>query len=124
MSLQQKIINDCEKDTTKEICGFVVNTESGLDIIPTENKSPNPENEFYIPAKEFLYMKKKNNLVGIYHSHLESDAKPSEFDKKSADLTCFPFVIYSIKTNRFNIHVPEYLDMERDLLENLKKELL
>ena len=52
--IKQLIANECEKKPKEEVCGFVVYRDSKFEVIPTINKSPEPDKEFYIPAKEFL----------------------------------------------------------------------
>ena len=98
--------------------------DEGFEIIATTNKAVDKEKEFYIPAKEFLYIKKNHNIVGIYHSHIVGSSEPSDFDLKTADLVCYPFIIYSLEKNTFNIHVPEYSDANEDALSKLRKELV
>ena len=124
MDIKRKLEIECEKKPDIEVCGFVVESDEGFDVIPCENRSTNPENEFYIPAKEFLYIKTKYKIVGIYHSHPHDTSDPSEFDEKTSDLVCYPFIIYCLKTNRFGIHVPEFSDAHPEALKKLKEELL
>lgn len=121
--IKNKIEVECEKDPQKEVCGFVVNTAGELDVLPMENKSTDPENEFYIPAKQFLYVKNNYEIVAVYHSHARGTSEPSDFDLKTADLICYPFVIYSIEKNDFHIHVPEFSDANEEDVEKLKKSL-
>ena len=121
--IKTKIQFECEKNPTEEVCGFIVLEDDELKVMPTENKSTNPSKHFYIPAKEFLYIKTKHNLVGIYHSHCIGSEKPSDFDKSTAELTCYPFVIYSLETNMFGLYKPENCDVEFELVKKLKEEL-
>ena len=123
MNLKEKITADCAKNIKEEICGFIIRNENGFDIKPTTNKSTDPENEFYIPSKEFLRIKRNENLVAIYHSHIRGSARPSEFDKKTSELVCYPFVIFSTQENNFDIYKPEFLDAEEKDLKELEKEL-
>jgi proteasome lid subunit RPN8/RPN11 len=122
--IKQLISVDCEKSPKREVCGFVVFEDDEYKILPAENKSPNKENEFYIPAKDFLYVKNTKNVVAIYHSHAQGNSEPSEFDKKTCDLICYPFVIYSIETNTFNILKPKYMDADHSLVKKLEEEIL
>jgi proteasome lid subunit RPN8/RPN11 len=121
--IKYKIEVECEKEPEKEVCGFVINVDGELDVLPVENKSPEPKNEFYIPAKEFLYVKKNYNIVAVYHSHAKGNSDPSDFDLKTADLVCYPFVIYSIEKNNFHVHVPEFSDANEEDVEKLKNSL-
>ena len=123
MNIKEKIIADCSKDISKEICGFIIKTRKGFDIKVMDNKAVHPDKEFYIPAKDFLYVKRIYNIVGIYHSHIIGDDKPSEYDLKTSDLICYPFVIYSVKNNTIHFHKPEELDADLKLVEQLESEL-
>tara|TARA_A100000171_G_scaffold1430_1_gene1620 strand:+ start:4555 stop:4926 length:372 start_codon:yes stop_codon:yes gene_type:complete len=123
MSIKNKIKKACNKNLKQEICGFVVFKDGDFDILECENKSDIPDKEFYIPSKDFLYAKKNYDLVAVYHSHINSEEKPSDFDEKMSDLVCLPFVIYSHKTQKFDHHKPEFLDCDlnkfQKLIENL-----
>lgn len=124
MDIKRQIELDCEKNVNEERCGFVVQNEDYFDLIYCENRAEDPVNNFYIPAKDFLHIKTNHKIVGVYHSHIKGTEEPSEFDKKTADLICYPFIIYAIENNKFNIHIPEMSDADPDYLEKLKKELL
>ena len=63
MNIKEKIISECSKNISREICGFVIKTKEGFDVITMDNKSTQPDREFYIPAKEFLYVKRNNEIV-------------------------------------------------------------
>lgn len=124
MDIHRKLQIECEKRKDVESCGFVVEKDDCFDVISCDNKAEDPENEFYIPAKDFLYIKTKYKIVGVYHTHLQGSAKPSKFDIQTSDLVCYPFIIYSLETNRFHIHEPEFSDADPKALEKLKKEIL
>jgi proteasome lid subunit RPN8/RPN11 len=83
----------------------------------------NKEDEFYIPAKEFMYVKSKYNLVGIYHSHGIGPAEPSEFDIASSEVCCYPFIIYSLPKNEFCVYKPEYSDADATKVKELEEAL-
>ena len=44
-------------------------------------------------------------IVCIFHSHPESEAHPSETDKKFMRVNPFPWIIYSGKTNEMNCFI-------------------
>jgi len=124
MNIKRKIEVECEKDTTQERCGFIIYNDGELDLVMCENRAEDKKNQFYIPAKEFLYMKNKSDIVAIYHSHNDGTEKPSPFDLKSSDITCYPFLIYCTVNNKFSISVPEFCDASDKQLDMLKKEVL
>lgn len=123
MSIKRKIEFECEKDVSEERCGFVIYKDGELDLIMCENRAEDKKNQFYIPAKEFLYVKSKSDIVAIYHSHNDGTEKPSDFDIKSADIICYPFLIYCTKNNKFGIHTPEYSDAKEEHFKQLMEEI-
>ena len=124
MSIKRKIELECEKDVSEERCGFIIYKDGELDLIMCENRAEDKKNQFYIPAKEFLYIKNNNDIVAVYHSHNDGTENPSDFDIKSADIICYPFLIYCTKNNKFGIHEPEYSDAKPEQLKYLKEAIL
>lgn len=122
--IKRTIEKECEAKPKEEVCGFVVQKDKAFELIPMVNQSPNPKEEFYIPAKEFLYVKKNYEIVAVYHSHVQGGCEPSDFDIKTADLICYPFVIYSNEKNIFYVHEPKYSDANLESLKILKEDLL
>ena len=80
--IKRAIEKQCETKPKEEVCGFVVSKDKDFDLIPMVNHSTSPHEEFYIPAKEFLYVKKKYDIVAVYHSHVQGGCEPSDFDLK------------------------------------------
>ena len=124
MSIKRKIELECEKDVSQERCGFVIYKNEELDLIMCENRAEDKKNQFYIPAKEFLYVKNNSDIVAIYHSHNDGTENPSSFDIKSADIVCYPFLIYCTKNNKFGIYEPEYSDAKQEQLKKLKEQVV
>lgn len=123
MNIKDKIIQACCKNPKYESCGFVIYDNDGFNIVECENKAENKQEEFYIPAKDFLYAKKSYEIIAIYHSHPEGDESPSEFDKANCDSSCYPFLIFSNSNRKFNIIEPEYNDANPEYLKELKERL-
>jgi len=122
--IKRKLQIECERIVHQEVCGFIVKNGDDFDLIPVQNRSPKPEEQFYIPAKEFLHIKTNNEIVAVYHSHPTGPAKSSEFDETTSEVICYPFVIYSIDETMFCVYEPEYSDANSKDIEQLKKELL
>jgi proteasome lid subunit RPN8/RPN11 len=114
---------EAEKKPNEEVCGFVVEQDNEFKLVTAENRSQNKEQEFYIPARDFLYIKSKHNIVAVYHSHPQGGDQPSDFDKTTADLICYPFVIYSVEKNIFGFYEPEHSDANSEHWKKLKEEL-
>ena len=80
------------------------------EIFLTQNADGNPRVEFTIsPDKEFEVDQKAKEsnmeIVCIFHSHPESEAQPSETDKKFMRVNPFPWIIYSGKTKEMNCFI-------------------
>lgn len=123
MNTRNQIINACGKNPNEESCGFIIYENGQFKIIESENKAQDRSEEFYIPAKEFLFVKKSKNIVAVYHSHPKTDEKPSDFDENNSNLICLPFVIFSLKNRKISIFEPEFMDYKKSTLEKLKSEL-
>lgn len=121
--IKRQIELESEKSPNREVCGFVIEKDGKLSVLPMKNYSEIPEDEFYIPAKEFLFVKRSNNIVAVYHSHCRGGCEPSDFDIKTADLICYPFIIYSLEQNLFHVHEPEYSEVDKTIVEKIKEKL-
>ena len=96
-----------EETYPHECCGFMLGSaEEGLqrisEIRSQENeRTDSRENRFVISPEEFRAAEKHARkagllLVGIYHSHPDSPARPSEYDRDHA-WPWFSYVIVSVK---------------------------
>jgi proteasome lid subunit RPN8/RPN11 len=99
------------ESTSDECCGFLIGIETTDErtvqhIIKTPNVTPgDPSHRFEIAPLSFLeaeHYAERNNLqlLGIYHSHPNKPAVPSELDRGSAQ-PGFSNVIISIMNNKF-----------------------
>lgn len=107
---QQIIINDAEQSYPYECCGFLFGKEEGDERIVTiakevnNDKAENKERRFEISAFDYMKAEKfadENNftLLGVYHSHPDHPAVPSEHDLKQA-LPFFSYTIVSVRKNK------------------------
>ncbi|MCF7803190.1 MAG: M67 family metallopeptidase [Candidatus Marinimicrobia bacterium] len=105
--ITQEIYDHGEKDYPYECCGFLIGKQDGDDRIITEiRRQPNQredsqETRFLIQPEEFRdaerYAKETGQeMLGIYHSHPESPARPSEYDRNHA----WPWYSYLILSVR------------------------
>ena len=96
-----------EETYPHECCGFMLGSaEDGLQHIKEIRLQPNErtesrENRFVISPEQFKaaenHARKTGlQLVGIYHSHPDSPARPSEYDRDHA-WPWFSYVIVSVK---------------------------
>lgn len=104
----EKIKEWSQKHHSIEVCGFMGYNEEGRKYIVTleKNSSPQPDTYFVLDPLSFLVFKQQNEVIGIYHSHIVGDEKPSEFDIKMSENCCIPFWIYGLDTQKISVHEP------------------
>jgi proteasome lid subunit RPN8/RPN11 len=106
----QRIRRHGEETYPYECCGFLLGiVKDELQNILEVRKQPNErtesrENRFIISPEQFksaeTYARRSGlQLVGIYHSHPDSPARPSEYDRSHA-WPWFSYIIVSVKDGR------------------------
>ena len=75
------------------------------EIYPTENIEKSPIN-FTVSSEQLIQgykiaEEKGLDVIGIFHSHPDSEPYPSETDKKFMEINPVVWVIFSLKTNEF-----------------------
>lgn len=125
----KKIINNLKQEAENsllcELCALVgVDKENG-DLIYKimKNRSKTPEDFFMIDPYDYLSFIDKNELLLIFHSHLLGDELPSDFDIKTSENCCYPFLIYSVCTEKFCIYEPQYKNYNVSILEGIRKSI-
>lgn len=97
------IINHVKKETPNEACGVLAGKDEEVKkVYPMTNTSDRPELCYFMePKEQFAVMKEIRNsgleMVGIYHSHLETEAYPSAHDVELAYYQDVSYVIVSLK---------------------------
>ena len=122
--IQKLIKAHAEYEKENECCGLIgLNNLKEIQVVPCENTHEQEENYFEISPKSFIKKSKGLNILSIYHSHINFNSNPSEFDKVSSENWQLPFYIYSIKTKDFYLHFPENYQIpkldERDYVPDL-----
>ena len=117
------IKNICNNYPLIEVCGFLGfdENESKYIVQLEENKSTDPINFFTIDALKYLLFKEKYSMLAIFHSHVKSDEKPSEFDIKMSENCCIPFLVYALNTDKFNLYEPKNSEYNIELVKKLRK---
>ena len=104
-----------------ELCSIIgINKDKKIIYREMQNKSKNPESYFIIDPYDYLSFINEHECLLIFHSHLLGDESPSEFDKKTSENCCYPFLIYSVVTEKFCIYEPLYKDYDVNIIERLK----
>ena len=115
-SQKQILSSHAKKQKPNECCaillGHIQNNKAVVeDVFLTDNVEKSPVN-FTISPEQTLqgYMKaQKNNMeiVGIFHSHPNSEAHPSTTDQKYMEINPYVWIIFSGLTNEFKAFVLE-----------------
>jgi proteasome lid subunit RPN8/RPN11 len=99
-----------EETYPHECCGFMLGSaEDGMQRIveirsQANERTESKENRFLITPEQFkaaetAARKARLQLVGIYHSHPDSPARPSEYDRDHA-WPWFSYIIVSVKKGK------------------------
>ena len=104
---KEELAKYAEAEKPYESCAILVGNETDenwtvKEIVLTENTTKSEVMFTISPDKEFEVDQKAKEsnmeIVCIFHSHPESEAQPSETDKKFMRVNPFPWIIYSGKT--------------------------
>ena len=115
-SYKEELVKYAEVEKPYESCAILIGNETGENltvnkVFLTENTAKSKVTFTISPDKEFEVdqISKKINMeiVCIFHSHPESEAYPSETDKKFMRVNPFPWIIYSGKTEEMNCFILE-----------------
>jgi proteasome lid subunit RPN8/RPN11 len=104
---KEAMIKDAQQAFPNECCGFLFGNDSvafrNISVaLPVNNASnANKARKFEISEKDYMKAERYADeqglsLVGIYHSHPDHPAVPSEYDLKSA-LPFFSYVIIAVE---------------------------
>ncbi len=107
--LVNKMLKEAKAAYPHECCGLLVGNSNDYgkeihEVYPVENKNKvRAADRYEIDSKEFDRIdreatKKGWNITGIYHSHPDHPAEPSEFDKDCACVWAeYSYIIISVK---------------------------
>jgi proteasome lid subunit RPN8/RPN11 len=113
---KQILSNHADKEKPNESCALLLGTENGgkskvENVFLTKNIDQSPVN-FTISAEQRLEADKMEKelqlkIIGIFHSHPDSQAYPSITDKKFMDLNPVVWIIFSGISKDFKAYVLE-----------------
>lgn len=122
----KELVADAEI-TSDECCGFLLGYERGhrvvTNVIPATNTAGNKSVEFRVDPLEYLraeqFAEKLGlELLGVYHSHPNTAAIPSESDRRDAQ-PHFSYVIVSTRAQHFD-HIRSWrLNQNREFEEEI-----
>jgi len=99
-----------ERGYPEEVCGFVYGREHGerreiSEVVPVVNEQDhNRARRFLVTPQQFRdaeahALRTGTELLGIYHSHPDHPAEPSEFDREHA-WPFYSYLIISVRAGR------------------------
>ena len=133
LSIEQTPLDEMIKDAVRtfpdECCGFLFgkeenNSRTVIKIKVVDNaKEGDKRRQFLISAKDYLKAEQfadENNLqlIGVYHSHPNHPAIPSEHDRVAAQ-PYFSYIILSVMNNEFD-HIRSWRLNEQQQFEEEK----
>jgi len=120
----QVIVDESESNSFVEICGFLGfdNKKEAYVVQIQKNVAEDPSKHFMIDPLDYLLFKERYDLLAVYHSHINTDAEPSEFDVKMSNNCCIPFLIYSIETKKFDLYEPQNLETDVNTYNRFKED--
>lgn len=104
--------NHAESDFPNECCGFLYGNETGSERVitlaePVANSKEGDQRrrfeiapQIYIRAEQFA-LSNNISLLGVYHSHPQHPAIPSEHDLRQA-MPWFSYVIISVMDGKYD----------------------
>lgn len=134
--IEQKPLDEMYQDALKsypdECCGFFFGNETGEEriitriVVVNNSKEGDKRRRFEIAPKDYLDAERyadenEVQLLGVYHSHPNHPAVPSEHDRVAAQ-PYFSYVIISVKENEIadlrSWQLNENLQFEEEKIEN------
>lgn len=110
----------CQTFKTIECCGFLGHKDGEYFVDFVDNRSPHPNDFFYIDPLEYLNFRSKCDLVAIVHSHLNPDEQFSELDIASAEACCSCFLLYCVPLDKFLFYTPKNIEIDVNILNKVK----
>ena len=113
---KQELVTYTEAEKPYESCAILVGNENDENwtvrkLFLTENTAKSKVTFTISPDEELrvdqIAKKSDMEIVCIFHSHPESEAYPSETDKKFMRVNPFPWIIYSGTTKEMNCFILE-----------------
>ena len=127
----EAIQREGEKAYPNECCGFLLGKAGSggkqvSTVLPAQNQRGDTDrhNRFLISPEEFLFGEKSAraqglDIVGIYHSHPNAEARPSQFDLEHS-WPWYSYVIVSVKEGKARELNSWVLEDDRSLFDQEK----
>ena len=107
--MMSEIECECKKNPAEESCGLVVFINKRTRIVPCFNWAEDRESTFKIETGDYVRASKEGEIFGVYHSHVDVAAEFSEKDIIHSKALMVPYFVYSLKTKKHNVYLPDRL---------------
>lgn len=129
-SFSDALVELAEQGAPKEMCALLVGKRDDMntiitDIILVDNVDKNPQTRFSIASEDLLegYKLAQSNgedIVGIFHSHPKSEAKPSKTDIQYMTANPVVWVIHSVRDNEMRAYTLDKSGNSSEITLDLK----
>lgn len=113
--VKSKIQKHALEDPENEVCGLIIKTLRGFQVIKCKNIAPDSDVHFIISNVEVEKTRKSEEIVGVYHSHCKTkdilEDGLSEEDKIVSEYFNIAYVLYSLITERFYEYSPTGIEV-------------
>ena len=108
MIFEEKIKEHARENPKEEVCGvLLMDIDNSIRVERMKNESDNKQECFHLSPQKFLEYKINNRILGVYHSHPKSTETPSRADKLMSEELGLPYLVYSLKNDKFFLYYPE-----------------
>ncbi len=118
---KEELVKHSKKEAPDEVCGILAGKNQRVEKIYEMTNTDRSSKTFFMdPKQQLKVMKEIRNqgleMVGIYHSHLDTEAYPSAHDVELAYYPEVSYVIVSVK-DRPNPNVRSFRIVEGKITE-------
>ena len=104
-----EILSHVEAEYPREACGILAVVKGRVRWFPTNNVAKD-EDDFVIDSKQYFAISRSSDIVGIVHSHPDSDCVPSESDIAHCNALGVPYYILSYPEVELSVTNPTNYD--------------
>ena len=108
MNFEEEIKEHAKSLPDEEVCGVIlIEPDNSVRVERMKNESEDKKKNFHLSPSKFLEYKINNRVLGIYHSHPTTTERPSKIDRAMSEEMGIPYLIYSLKNNKFFLYYPQ-----------------
>src|SRR5687768_11362599 len=80
----------------REACGVVISVGRKAEVVACNNVAQDPINYFVMDAEDYANAADRGKVIGIWHTHTDRSAQPSEADLVGCENSGVPWYILSV----------------------------